>query len=161
MSELESNKNFVPPFFSGMKQEYLDLLQRASCYAEFGSGDVIFREGAPANSFYLIDKGKVGLEADMNGEGLVQVGVISGGEPLGWSWMFPPYVWHFHARALQRTTATYYDAKVLRELCEENPGFGYELMRRVSQVMLNRLQSTRREFLKLYCQARGDLRKTA
>lgn len=140
----------VHPFLSGMSQKHLELLQRASTYAEFGSGDVIFREGAPANSFYLIQHGKVGLEADMNGEGLVQVAVLTDGAPLGWSWMFPPYIWHFHARALQRTTATFYDAKVLRELCEEDHDFGYELMQRISQVMLERLQSTRCELLKLY-----------
>ena len=87
----------------------------------------------------------------MNGQGLVQVSVLGDGEPLGWSWMFPPYTWHFHARALRRTTMTYYDAKVLRDLCENDRDFGYELMRRISEVMLNRLQATRQELLKLYC----------
>jgi CRP/FNR family transcriptional regulator, cyclic AMP receptor protein len=142
----------TPLFFVGMSQKHVELLQRASAYAEFGAGDVIFREGSPANSFYLISQGKVALEADMNGEGLVQIGIIKDGEPLGWSWLFPPHIWHFHARALKRTTATYFDAKILRQLCEENHDLGYELMKRVSQVMLGRLQATRDELLKLYCE---------
>lgn len=139
------------PFFAGMSQKHLEVLHQSSAYAEFGGGDVIFREGSPANSFYLIGQGKVALEADMDGEGLVQIGVLKDGEPLGWSWLFPPFVWHFHARALKRTTTTYFDAKILRQLCEEDHDFGYELLKRVSQVMLERLQSTRREMLKLYC----------
>jgi CRP/FNR family cyclic AMP-dependent transcriptional regulator len=147
MSSLPS----VLPFFAGMSQKHIDLLQRSSAYAEFGAGDVIFREGGPANSFYLIGQGKVALEADMNGAGLVQIAVLKDGEPVGWSWLFPPHIWHFHARALQRATMTYFDAKILRQLCEEDHDFGYELLQRVSQVMLERLQSTRGEMLKLYC----------
>jgi len=142
----------VPAFFEGMSKKHIDLLRRASAYSEFGSGDVIFREGAPANTFYLIGKGKIALEADMNGEGLVQIGVIKDGEPLGWSWLFPPHLWHFHARALKRTTATYFDADALRKLCEEDHDLGYELMKRMSEVMLARLQATRGELLKLYCE---------
>jgi len=141
------------PFFSGMSQKHLDLLNQSATYAEFGGGDVIFREGSPANSFFLIEKGAVALEADMNGEGLVQIGVAKDGEPLGWSWLFAPHIWHFHARALKRTTATYFDATALRQLCEEDHDFGYELMKRMSQVMIARLQLTRAEMLKLYSQS--------
>ena len=139
-----------PAFFAGMSETHLAALRQVSSYAEFGGGDVIFREGSPANSFYLIDKGSVALEADMNGEGLVPIGVLTDGEPLGWSWMFPPHIWHFHARALKRTTTTYFDACVLRRLCEDDHDFGYELLKRVSQVMIARLQLTRAEMLKLY-----------
>lgn len=140
----------MPPFFAGLSQKQIRLLQQSSVYAEFGAGDVIFREGAPANTFYLIGQGKVALEADMDGEGLVQIAVLNDGEPLGWSWLFPPHIWHFHARALKRTTTTCYDAKILRQLCEDDHDLGYELMKRMSQVMLERLQATRKELLKLY-----------
>ena len=135
-----------------MSKKHIEALRDASTYAEFGSGDIIFRQGAPANSFFLIGEGKVALEADMNGEGLVQIGVIKDGEPLGWSWLFPPHTWHFHARALKRTTATHFDANALRQLCEKDHDFGYELMKRISQVMLERLQATRDELSKLYCE---------
>jgi CRP/FNR family transcriptional regulator, cyclic AMP receptor protein len=140
----------IPPFFAGMKPKQIDVLRRLSSYVEFGSGDVIFREGSPANSFYLIDQGKVALEADMDGEGLVQIAELKDGEPLGWSWLFPPHTWHFHARALKRTTTTFFDAKELRQMCEEDHDLGYELMKRMSQVMLGRLQATRDELSKLY-----------
>jgi len=145
----------VPKFFLGMSPNQLRALREVSAYSEFGSGDVIFREGSPANSFYLINHGKVALEADMNGEGLVQIGVISDDEPLGWSWLFPPHIWHFHARALKRTTMTYFDAEVLRRLCESDHDLGYELMKRMSQVMLGRLQATRDELVKFYSKDRS------
>jgi CRP/FNR family transcriptional regulator, cyclic AMP receptor protein len=138
------------PFFKGLRKEHLQLLSGSSMFAQFGPGEVIFQEGAPARHFYLIEHGKVAIEAEINDEGLVQIQTLSDGEPLGWSWLFPPYIWHFHARALQRTTAVYYDAVALRNLCEEEHDFGYELMKRFSAVMLDRLQATRKQMAKMY-----------
>ncbi len=135
------------PFLAGMSQKHIDLLRNVSIYAEFGSGDVIFREGSPANSFYLIDQGQVALEADMNGEGLVQIGVLKDGEPLGWSWLFPPFSWHFSARALEPTQCVVLDGGHLLVTAEENPKFGYDLMRQISQVLVERLQVTRKKML--------------
>ena len=34
---------------------------------------------------------------------------IEAGEVLGWSWLFPPYRWHFDARALAPVRATAFD----------------------------------------------------
>ena len=51
----------------------------------------------------LIESGNVELES---GEGFgepVVIETIGAGDLLGWSWMFPPYVWHFTARAAEPT----------------------------------------------------------
>jgi len=140
----------VHPFLRGVSDEHLAKLRELSLYAEYGAGDVILREGAPADALYLIDEGKVSLETDSAGEGLVQVQTLKDGEALGWSWLYRPFTWHFDARAIKRTTGHWYDGKKLREMCETDHEFGYELMRRVSEVMLARLQHTRREVVKLY-----------
>ena len=44
---------------------------------------------------------------------------IGAGDLLGWSWMFPPYVWHFTARAIEPTTAIFFYGSILREYCEK------------------------------------------
>ncbi|MDB6057826.1 MAG: cyclic nucleotide-binding protein [Verrucomicrobiales bacterium] len=132
------------PFWQGMPKDYLSILDQASMHAQFEPGAVIFREGEPANRFYLIHSGEVDLEADVDGERLELIQKLGPGDVIGWSWLFPPYYWHFNARAVTRTTATFYYGTRLREQCDENPAFGYELMKRISQVLLARLQSTRR-----------------
>src|SRR3954469_21528232 len=124
------------PFLDGMSDDYLKVLADSSMHAQFEPGDVIFREGEPANRFYLIHTGEVELEAAIEGERLVPIQKAGPGDVIGWSWLFPPYYWHFGARALKRTTATFYYGTRLREQCEENPAFGYELMKRISQVLL-------------------------
>ena len=135
------------PFLDGMREEYVKILTDSSMYAQFEPGEVIFREGDPANRFFLIHTGEVELEADREGKGLISIQKLGPGDVLGWSWLFPPYYWHFNARALQRTTATFYYGTRLREQCEQNHDFGFEMMKRFSEVLLERLQSTRRKLL--------------
>ena len=69
---------------------------------------------------------------------------------LGWSWLFPPFVWHFRARALDPTTVIVLDGAHLLVACHQNHEFGYELMKRVGQVVIERLQATRKQLLEKY-----------
>src|SRR5688500_3306107 len=109
----------------------------------YGPGERIFREGDPANRFYLIESGTVALEARPEGKDLVRIQTLRGGGVLGWSWLFPPYTWHFDARTEEPTTAIFFYGTRIRENCEEQPELGYELMKRIADVLIKRLQETR------------------
>src|SRR5437764_7923515 len=113
----------------------------------FNPGEVIFREGELANRFYLIESGKVILESSGETGDRVIIDKVSAGELLGWSWMFPPYVWHFTARAVERTEAIFFYGTILREYCERDHSLGYELFKRMSAVMIKRLQAARQKML--------------
>jgi hypothetical protein len=75
---------------------------------------------------------------------------IADGDLLGWSWLFPPYVWHFSARAVEPTAAIFFYGTVLREYCEKDHALGFELFKRMSEVMTRRLQSARSKLLSAY-----------
>jgi CRP-like cAMP-binding protein len=75
---------------------------------------------------------------------------IEKGEILGWSWLIPPHTWHFDARALEPIRALAIDGKCLRAKCEANHDLGYELLKRVSSIMYQRLQATRMQILDVY-----------
>ena len=75
---------------------------------------------------------------------------IEAGEVIGWSWLFPPYRWHFDARALTQVRATAFDGACLRGKCEEDSGLGYDLMSRFAQILIERLQWTRLRLLDVY-----------
>jgi CRP/FNR family cyclic AMP-dependent transcriptional regulator len=121
----------------------------ADCAMEktFQEGELIFREGDPANRFYLLLEGKVVLESYVKDRGRVEIQTIQGGDVLGWSWLLPPFYWQFDARAVEPTKAIFFYATPLREEAENDHEFGYELYKRISQVMLRRLQATRRLLL--------------
>lgn len=137
------------PFLRKLKPEHLRLLADSAMRVRFEAGELIFREGDPANRFYLIEEGRVSLEAPRRDEAAVTVQVIGPGDVLGWSWLFPPYYWQFDARAQEPTTAIFFYGTRLREQCEQDHAFGYELMKRMAQVAIGRLQATRRQLLSL------------
>jgi CRP-like cAMP-binding protein len=131
------------PFCHELAWEHLAFLLDCAMRVEFEAGQTLFQEGEMANRFYLLQRGKVALESRASGEAFVRVQHLGEGEVLGWSWLFPPYCWHFAARALERTEAVFFYGTRLRERCEQDHPFGYELMKRFAQVLIRRLQSTR------------------
>lgn len=134
-------------FFRGMKPEHLAVLAEGAKAIQFKAGDALIREAQPANQFYLIQSGRIALEAHEPAKGTVPVQTLRAGDVLGWSWLFPPFVWHFQARALETTTAIALSGAHLLVSAEKDPGFGYELMKRVARVVISRLQATRQQLL--------------
>jgi len=130
------------PFLIGISAHHIRLLADCAMRSQFTAGQVIFRKGETANRFYLIERGKVALESSTLGE-VVRIDEVGPGDLLGWSWIFPPYVWHFDARAIEPTTALFLYGAILREYCENVPALGYELFKRMSEVMMHRLQAAR------------------
>lgn len=74
---------------------------------------------------------------------------VGPGELLGWSWLVPPYRWHFGAIAVAATTASMLDTLQLRALAEQDPSFGYKLTRTLLEALLQRFQATRARLLEL------------
>jgi CRP/FNR family transcriptional regulator, cyclic AMP receptor protein len=138
------------PFLSGLSDDQLDRLSRWSKRAVFHGGKRIFREGAPADRFWLIQRGRVNLDTHIPGRGDIIIETIGSSAVLGWSWLFPPYQWHFGGVALETTMAVELDGPGVRQLCARDPALGYELSARFMQVMLERLQATRLRLLDLY-----------
>ena len=138
------------PFLAGMNQTQLMLLTDCAIAAHFEVGQIIMREGELANRFYLIESGKVVLESGEYFGKPVVVDAIGSGDLLGWSWMFPPYVWHFTASAVEPTDAIFFYGTILREYCERDPSLGYELFKRMAPIMLRRLQAARDKMLAVH-----------
>lgn len=135
------------PFLAGMNRAQLALLTDCAMAICFKKGQTILREDEFANRFYLVESGKVVLESGADFNEPMVVEMIGPGDLLGWSWMFPPYVWQFTAKAVEPTTAIFFYGTILREHCEKDHSLGYELLKRMSVVMVKRLQAARREML--------------
>src|SRR5687768_5499928 len=79
------------PFLSGLNEKAVDVLKANAMIKTFQAGEIISREGDPANRFYLIESGKVLLESYPPEGKAVKIQEIAAGDVLGWSWLFPPY----------------------------------------------------------------------
>jgi CRP/FNR family cyclic AMP-dependent transcriptional regulator len=144
------------PLFKGLTDAELELIAGCGSNVQFREGDLLVRDGAEADAFYVLRHGNVALETFVAARGAVTIETLEAGEVVGWSWLFPPYRWHFDARALSLVRATSFDGACLRGKCDSDPQLGYDLMSRFAQVMIERLQWTRMRLLDVYGYAGTD-----
>src|SRR5262245_11787111 len=86
------------PFVAGLPARTLDRLGPDAHRAPFRPGQGLFTEGGRAERFWLLGEGEVELTLT-TGTGRVFIDQLGDGEVLGWSWLFPPYRWHYDALA--------------------------------------------------------------
>lgn len=138
------------PFLKGLEPHYIDLITGCASNVKFDAGKFIFKEGEAADKFYILRYGKVMLEIVSPEKGPIVIDSLEEGDVLGWSWLIPPYRWKFDARTVELVRAIALDGKCLRGKCDDDHDLGYELMKRFSHIIEQRLQSTRLQLLDLY-----------
>ena len=106
------------PFFAGLSVQQVQVLAGLAMFVKFEPWRIIFHEGVPANRFYLILEGRVELESETSEAGMIPIRTVGPGEDLGWSWLF---------------------GTRLRQQCGADHSLGYELTKRIAEVIANRL----------------------
>ncbi|MEU4419277.1 cyclic nucleotide-binding domain-containing protein [Actinoplanes sp. NPDC024001] len=132
------------PFLAGLTDHQLSLLAPLTSRSMFHAGNRIFREGTPAEQFWLITDGRVFLDSEVSGYDNFVLETLRSPTVLGCSWLFPPHRWQFGAVAVNTTHALTFNGPLVRALFQSDPGLGYELTTRFLQVMGDRLHSARR-----------------
>ncbi len=138
------------PFFSGLAPKYLRLVTGCASNRRFDEGEFLFREGEKAEEFFLIREGRATLCISAPGRGLIPIQTVGPGDVLGWSWLLEPYGWFYCAKAIEPVRALAFNGVCLRNKCEEDHDFGYDLMKRFAGIMAERLQATRLQLLDVY-----------
>jgi CRP-like cAMP-binding protein len=134
-------------FFAGMDGQYLDFLAGTARYMKAEKGEILFRQGQPAKTFYLALNGQVAVEvAAIQGPGL-QLQALGAGQMLGWSWLIEPYRWDFQARVTEEADMIEFDGRAVLAQCEKDKAFGYQLYKRFTYLMSERLGSARRKMM--------------
>jgi CRP/FNR family cyclic AMP-dependent transcriptional regulator len=141
------------PFLDGMSADQFEVLAGYASPAAFAAGDRIFDDGDLADRFWLLDSGRVAIDMTVPGRGDQVVETLAAPTVLGWSWLDPPYRWHFGAVTLAAAAGIAIDATSVRQRSERDPSFGYALLRRFTPVIIGRLQATRLRVLDLYAPA--------
>jgi CRP/FNR family cyclic AMP-dependent transcriptional regulator len=150
---VQTIENYLPehPFFAGLDEPTIALIAGCAVNAHVRPSEFVFREGEPADTFYVIRNGRVAIQMRQP-TGSVVLDAAHAGDVVGWSWLVPPYRWSFDAVATEDTRVIAFDGACLRGKCEADPALGYELLQRVVQVMSSRLHSARVRLLDLYGQ---------
>lgn len=142
--------------FRNLSAAHLELLAGCAENVAFASGESVFREGEPANHFYLIRHGHIALEMSIPPRGALVIETMAAGDVLGWSWLVPPYRCHFDAEAMEPTAVVRFDAACMRGKFDSDHDLGYELATRFLPIIVDRLQATRLRLLDLYGDVGAD-----
>jgi CRP-like cAMP-binding protein len=138
------------PFLADMPRARVERLSYQARRAVHHGGTRLFREGQHADRFWLIREGRVALDFPVPGRGDIVIEQLGPGTVLGWAWLFPPYRWHFGAVAAEQTLTIELDGAGVRRLCEADPSLGYDLTKRISGVLVDRLQAARVRLTDVY-----------
>lgn len=137
------------PFFKGLSADVCRMIAGCGKNVRFDPGQRIYRQGDPADTFYVIRIGRVALEVQAGGKPTI-FDTLSDNDILNASWLVPPYVCQSDARAVAVTRAISLDAVCLRGKCDADHNLGYELMKRFVPVVVERLTNARLQALDVY-----------
>ena len=130
--------------------EHRERLLRLAREVSFPQGARLFEEGGQADRFWIIRTGTVELDMRVPGRRPAVIESLGHNELVGWSWLYPPHVWHLGAEAASPVRAYEFDATAVRAMCQNDPEFGRSIARWVGEVVAHRLQAARIRLLDLY-----------
>lgn len=106
------------------------------------AGEHLARQGETANTFFLLQTGQVRMQTAQGDKPKVHH-TAAPGEILGWSWIVPPHRWQFDCVAQDDVQGLAFDAAWLREKIEADHELGYQILRKLVDVIAGRLADSR------------------
>jgi len=149
-SEAIADRVLHHPFFEGLDPTLVHAMIAKAEERSYDTGEILVREGRPAEEFFLVIEGKVGLEVSSSDHSPITVETIGRGELLVWSWLVPPYRWRFDARATKPTQVIAIHAASARYALSAYPAFAYQFFMKFLPVVAERLENTRVQLLDIH-----------
>ncbi|QXV56528.1 Crp/Fnr family transcriptional regulator [Amycolatopsis sp. TNS106] len=138
------------PLLAGLSETQRSAVTATGRIEDYAAGTRLFDESGDADRCWIVISGHVAVDTHVPHRGPVTLQSVGPGELLGWSWLIPPYRWHFGAVTVTPTRALVLDAGQVRTLVEADPALGYRFTRILLETLVNRLQATRLRLLDLY-----------
>lgn len=131
------------PIFSGLETDEIDDLMKRCTRLELPSGEVLFRQGEPANALYLIESGSVEVAFEREDE-LQRIASLLEGSVLGELSIMTSATRTATIRATSDTTLFSIDAAKFKELIASNHTGALKLSHNIAVVLAKRLRETDR-----------------
>lgn len=133
--------------FSGLSDKDLSFLAENAVDESFDSGQIVARQGSPADRFVIVLEGELVVEVPAIAGPALEITRLGSNQVFGWSWLIEPYEWRFHARADSAIRVLDFDGKAILRRCEEDSAFGYALFKRFSTLMGSRLEAAQSKMM--------------
>lgn len=118
--------------------------------AELQSGDVLLREGGPADDLGIVQDGRLAIRLRVPERGDTTILTVEFGDIVGWSALVPPYRSTSTVVAVVTSTVLLIDGPALRAELEADPAAAAPVYRALLAAMSRRLTETRLQLLDLF-----------
>lgn len=121
------------PLFKGLSEHQIHELTRAFPRRQWGPGETIFTEGAPAEGFYVLLSGRLKIYK-LSAEGKEQIlHIIEPGEPFAEVALFSETTFPANAEAIRESEVMFFSRKAFRQLAEDDPSIIINMLAILSQ----------------------------
>ncbi len=147
--------------FGDLSDKQRDEIAQFSREMTFETGDVLFREGDPADNIYIVVRGTVAVEVALLGRKRRRCAVIAAarrGESVGWSAGTGSHEYLASAYAVEKTAAVAVDRRAIELLFADNPVSGLRVMEKLVHVARSRLCRTTDILANMLSTASHDLK---
>jgi CRP-like cAMP-binding protein len=134
-------------FFSELGDDVLKFLYECSSTREIKKGQILFRQGENADKFYVIHNGCISIQMPAIMGPSLEIQTLGKDQALGWSWLISPYKWNFQTKAEEDSELLTFDGTAILARCEQDPKFGYQLLKKFAGLMSVRLNAARHKMM--------------
>jgi CRP-like cAMP-binding protein len=139
------------PWFQELSAEHFEKMAGIAKLIEVDAKQELFREGDPEDYLYVVIQGRVAIEMFVPSRGRVRIFTAEPMDVVGWSSVTPVVRRRTAgAQAVLPSCLVRLDALGLRQLCEDDCGLGFIVMRRMANVVASRLLTTRLQLLDMF-----------
>ncbi len=130
-------------FFSELNVEVVNYLCECVSVHKIKKGQILFQQGERADKFYIVRNGQISIQIPAVMGPTLEIQTLGKDQVLGWSWLISPYQWSFQAKTEENTELLEFDGTTILARCEQDPQFGYVLLKRFAELMAERLDAAR------------------
>jgi hydrogenase nickel insertion protein HypA len=137
-------------FMRDFPPRFVDEIAKISKLRNFRKNETLFDENQFADKLYLISSGNVLLEVCTAETGCKPILTVEAGEMLGWSSLTDERKYTARAVATEPVEVIQIDGNQMRAICDSDPRFGYEFLRRAMTALAKRLSVTWKQLGNVY-----------
>lgn len=138
------------PLFDALTDDQLALFVPLAEEVAVPAGKALFRSGETASHLYILLSGKVSVQVHPTAltHPLTIVSLSTAGQLVGWSGFMPPNYYTADAVCQTDSRLLAFEGAAFNRVLEQNPAVGLVVMRRIAEVISQRLRMTQSIVLK-------------
>ena len=136
--------------FAGLPEAILKEIAAICTETSAKKGDFIFREGEKADKLHFLLNGSVALRVKLTSRpDSVTVSFVSTPfQSFGWSGVVAPHHYTSSAECDEDSNLLIIPADAFMSILEKHPEAGFQVMKRIAEIIADRLRNSRQALLK-------------